>query len=288
MVQLILSRTDARKAAWALFLIVLLPPSVIAEKKNQKAVVPGPPELLLEGGRKLTFEGAMASERDIRGKQGFWKKFVNVVAGEAEYKAMVRPYGVAVDSHGRVIVTDPGLGGIHIFDPEQHKYKLLERKDKSKDAMLQPQCIAIDANDNIYVTDSKAGKVFVFEPGGKYKGVFGSVKGGEGYFKRPTGIAIDPDTHNIYVTDTLRDRVYILDEHGQVVKSFGKHGEQNGEFNVPTELLINNGILAVVDAMNFRIQTAISKMRSAIRAIPKTPCSVRRESAWTPRITFIW
>jgi DNA-binding beta-propeller fold protein YncE len=214
-----------------------------------------PPDLLLEGGRKLSFERVFSSEREIRGKPGFWKKLVDVVAGEAEYKRMVRPYGVAVDSHGRVLVTDPGMGGIHIFDQEQHKYKFVARREKSKDSMLEPQCIAIDADDNIYVTDSRVGKIFVFEPSGKYKGVFGSLKGGEGYFKRPTGIAIDRETKQIYVTDTLRDKVYILDANGQVLKSFGQHGEQNGEFNLPTELLIKNGVLAVVDAMNFRVQT---------------------------------
>jgi DNA-binding beta-propeller fold protein YncE len=121
--------------------------------------------------------------------------------------------------------------------------------------MLEPQCVAIDASDNIYVTDSKAGKVFVFEPSGKYKGVFGSLKGGEGFFKRPTGIAIDRDTQEIYVTDTLRDRIYVLDAKGQVLRTIGQHGEQNGEFNFPTELMVRNGMLAVVDAMNFRIQT---------------------------------
>jgi len=214
-----------------------------------------PPDLLLDGGRKLSFERVLGSERDIRGKPGFWKKLVDVVAGESEYKRMVRPYGVAVDSHGRVIVTDPGMAGIHIFDLEQHKYKFLERRGKSKDSMLEPQCIAIDGDDNIYVTDSRAGKIFVFEPGGKYKGVLGSLKGGEGYFKRPTGIAIDRETKQIYVTDTLRDKVFILDPNGSVLKGIGQHGEKNGEFNLPTELMIKNGILAVVDAMNFRVQT---------------------------------
>ena len=244
-----------RTVVWGLLVVVLLlTANLFASKKSQKAV-PAPPDLLLEGGRKLTFEGALASERDIQGKRGFWKKLVDVVAGEPDYKSMVRPYGIAVDSHGRVVVTDPGMGGIHIFDTEQHKYKFIERREKSKDSMLEPQCIAIDAHDNIYVTDSRVGKVFVFEPSGKYKGVFGSLKGGEGFFKRPTGIAIDRETNQIYVTDTLRDRVYILDDHGQVLNNFGKHGEENGEFNLPTELLIKNGIVAVVDAMNFRVQT---------------------------------
>lgn len=244
-----------RTAAWALFIVVLLlQPSLFAARKKPQAV-PLPPELLLDGGRKLTFERVLSTARDIRGKSGFWKKLVDVVAGEPEYKEMVRPYGVAVDSRGRVIVTDPGAAGIHIFDAAEHKYKFLERREKSKDAMLEPQCIALDAKDNIYVTDSRAGKIFVFEPSGKYKGVFGSLKGGEGYFKRPTGIAIDRETEQIYVTDTLRDKVFILDANGQVLNNFGKHGAENGQFNLPTELLIRNGILAVVDAMNFRVQT---------------------------------
>ena len=238
----------------ALTLLLILPVALVA--KNQKPQeVQLPPDLLLEGGRKLTFERVIASERDIRGEKGFWKKVVDFVAGEAEYQPMKRPYGVAVDSKGRVIVTDPGLSGIHIFDPAQHKYKFIERKDKTKDSMLEPQCVAVDAGDIIYVSDSKAGKIFVFEPSGKYKGVFGSLKGGEGFFKRPTGIAIDNETHEIYVTDTLRDKVYVLDARGTVLRSIGKHGAENGEFNFPTELLVKNGVLAVVDAMNFRVQS---------------------------------
>lgn len=236
-------------------LVVVLLPSLLYGVHKKPQGVPMPPDLLLEGGRKLTFERTLNSERDVLGKPGFWKKLVDAVAGEPEYRSIVRPYGVAVDSHRRVIVTDPGLGGIHIFDPEQHKYKFVERKEKRNDSMREPQCVAIDASDNIYVTDSVAGKVFIFEPSGKYKGVLGSLKGGEGFFKRPTGIAIDRETQQIYITDTLRDRVYVLDKNGQVMKTIGKQGDQHGEFNLPTELLIKNGVLAVVDAMNFRVQT---------------------------------
>ena len=257
MVQHLLTRrrTSSCNAVWALLALVLLLTPVLFGKDQKSKEVPKPPDLLLEGGRKLTFETVLASERDIRGKSGFFKKLVDVIAGEPDYKAMQRPYGVAVDSKERVIVTDPGLGGIHIFDAAQHKYKFIERKEKGHDSMIEPQCIALDAADNIYVTDSKAGKVFIFEPSGKYKGVFGSLKGGEGFFKRPTGIAIDRDTQELYITDTLRDRIYVLDAKGQVLRTIGQHGEQNGEFNLPTELLVKNGILAVVDAMNFRVQT---------------------------------
>ena len=84
--------------------------------------------------------------------------------------------------------------------------------------MLTPQCVAVDAQDNIYVTDSDAGVIFVFEPSGKFLRAIGSLKGGEGYFKRPTGIAVDSAAQRIYVTDTLRDEVFILDMQGNVLQ----------------------------------------------------------------------
>jgi DNA-binding beta-propeller fold protein YncE len=257
MVQCILSGHDhstLRNAAWICCLVILLIAPASAGKGQKTSSEPSPPDLLLEGGRRLSFERIFSSERDTRRKPGFWGKIINVVAGDPDYKQLVRPYGIAVDSQGRVIVSDPGLGGVHIFDAQQRKYKFIKRQDKSKDPMLEPQCVAVDAKDNIYVTDSRAGKVFVFEPEGKYRGALGSLKGGEGFFKRPTGIAIDPETQLIYVTDTLRDSVYVLDPKGRVLRTIGKHGSGNGEFNFPTELRVKNGILAVVDAMNFRVQ----------------------------------
>ena len=238
----------------ACLILLLILPAWTATKKNKIAPQTPPPDLILEGGRRLSFERSFSSERDTRGKQNVWSKLLNGIAGEPDYKEMVRPYSVAVDSHGRVIVTDPGLHGVHIFDAAQHKYKFLERQDKSKDNMFEPQCVAVDAKDSIYVTDSRSGKIFVFDANGKYQAALGSLKGGEGYFKRPTGIAIDDATQHIYVTDTLRDRVYVLDSKGEVLRTIGKHGSGDGEFNFPTELRLRNGLLAVVDAMNFRVQ----------------------------------
>jgi DNA-binding beta-propeller fold protein YncE len=88
--------------------------------------------------------------------------------------------------------------GVHIFDFTQQKYKFISRRDAGKDPMLTPQCVAVDAQDNIYVTDSQTGKVFVFDANGKFRHAIGSLKGGEGYFKRPTGIAVDSAAQRVY------------------------------------------------------------------------------------------
>ncbi len=249
------SRAKTLSTAVALVLILsLLQIPVSAEKRKKNSAEPPWPELLLEGGRKLSYQQTFTSDRDVRNNPGFWGKVANVVLGERDLQPFVRPYGIAVDSRGRMIVTDPAISAVHIFDIAQHKYKLIDRIDKSKDPMIEPQCVAVDNKDNIYVTDSVAGKVFVFDPGGKTRHVFGSLKGGEGFFKRPTGIAIDSETQNVYVTDTLRDKVFVLDSNGQVLRSFGRHGAADGEFNIPTEIIIRGDIVAVVDSMNFRVQ----------------------------------
>ncbi len=223
--------------------------------KRSKATAERPwPELLLDGGRRLTYQQSIKSERDVGAKQGFWSKLAGIVAGPPEFHEMVRPYGIAIDSHDRVIVTDPAISAVHIFDVVARKYKLIDRWDKSRDPMIAPQGVAVDEKDNIYITDSEAGKVFVFDPQGKTRKVFGTSKRGEGFFKRPTGIAIDRETHRVYVTDTLDDRVYILDADGRVLRSFGRHGGEKGEFNFPIEVQVKGGVVVVVDAMNFRVQ----------------------------------
>src|SRR5689334_2377378 len=189
MVQFFLDRVFRGSKRIALFLVLMavFSPSWAAtrDKKTTEFRVP---ELLLDGGRKLTFDRSISSDRDVNPKHSLLGKVFDVVVGAPDFHFLVRPYGIVTDSHGRVIVTDPGARGIHIFDFGQRKYKFLERRGKGKDAMIAPQCVAVDSKDNIYVTDSESGKIFVFEPNGKYQRVIGSLKGGEGYFKRPTGI----------------------------------------------------------------------------------------------------
>ena len=258
MVQHLLNSGPVRrlwKAALVFVVVASVAPFAQASRRDKKPTPEVPwPELLMDGGRKLTYQQTFTSEQDIKGKPGFWGKLANIVLGEDDYRPLLRPYSIAVDSRGRMIVTDPGAAGVHIFDPAQHKYKFLERQEKAKDELFEPQCVAVDAKDNIYVTDSKAGKVFRWDANGKYRGTFGTLKGGEGFFKRPTGIAIDRVTQQLYVTDTLRDKVYVLDPSGSVLRTFGQHGSEKGEFNLPTEISIKGDTVVVVDAMNFRIQ----------------------------------
>ncbi|HKD59775.1 MAG TPA: 6-bladed beta-propeller [Terracidiphilus sp.] len=282
MVQFLLIRRRLwRRAAFASALAALLPSAMWAAGKPKPATPREIWEMSLDGGRSLTWQQSFNSESQVKPNRGFWNKLVDVVAGEPNYKFLVRPYSIASDSHGRIIVTDPGASGVHIFDFAQRKYKFIERREKSRDAMLAPQCVAVDAQDNIYITDSDSGKIFVFEPTGKYLRAIGSLKGGEGYFKRPTGIAVDSEAQHIYVTDTLRDQVFVLDMLGNILQTIGKSGQREGEFNLPTELRLSGENLLVVDAMNFRVEAfdRSGKFQYAIGTIGDATGAVFRPKA---------
>lgn len=243
------------RLSWvAALLLLLVLPLPLAASSKPKTTTMEVPQLLLPEGRSLTFERSFNTDRDVRRKPGFFVRVFDFVVGAPDLHFLVRPYSVVEDSRGRLIITDPGAQGVHIFDPVQQKYKFIERKDKGRDPMLAPQCVAVDDKDNIYVTDSDSGKIFVFNAAGKYQRAIGSLKGGEGYFKRPTGIAIDSAQQQIYVTDTLRNKIYVLDMKGDVLRTIGEGGEKPGEFNYPTELHLAGNNLLVVDAMNFRVQ----------------------------------
>jgi len=207
----------------------------------------------MDGGRRLLFERSFSRESGLRTKRSLLTKLVDFVAGAPDMHYLVRPYSVALDSHDRAIVADPGAAGIHILDFPEQKYKFVSHRE-GKDVLGTPQCVAVDKQDNIYVTDSEAGKIFVFGPTGKFQRTIGSLKGGEGFFKRPTGIAVDSDAQRIYVSDTWRDKIFVLDMQGSVLQTIGKRGAGQGEFNFPTELHLAGGDLMVVDSMNFRVQ----------------------------------
>ena len=217
-----------------------------------QAAPQAPPPLLLEGGRRLEFVRAFSAEQEVKTKHSIWNKLIEVIAGAPNRVRMVRPYDVVTDSRGRIIVTDPGAALVHIFDFENGKYQKLV--GSPKESFRSPMGVAVDNSDNVYVADSELEKVLVFDSRGKFRSYIGNLKGGEGYFKRPTGIAVDAPNNRVYVTDTLRDAVYYTDLEGNILGHFGSRGSGPGQFNFPTELLTQNGELFVVDAMNFRVQ----------------------------------
>jgi DNA-binding beta-propeller fold protein YncE len=176
---------------------------------------------------------------------------VTFVYGRA--RVMGAPHQVTTDSMLRVIISDPDLRAVHVFDPNgKTSFSILG--DEGRRLQL-PAGVAVDAEDNIYIADSEAGMVLVYNQSGQFIRYIGNFQG-ENMYERPTGIAIDRKARRLYLTDTPRNLVFILDLQGNVLKRVGtdRHGRGSGEFVSPTQIAVSDSGILVLDTEGTRIQ----------------------------------
>jgi DNA-binding beta-propeller fold protein YncE len=160
---------------------------------------------------------------------------------------LVRPSGVFVDDKDRMYIADTGALRVLVVDLNSMEALQIDNADDFP--LFSPVGVVADRAGQIYVTDSSLGAVLVFDSEGRYLRKF------EGAFKRPTGIAINPDAGLIYVADTWAHTVYICDLAGRRVGAIGTRGGGPGEFNYPTYVALDrDGYLYVSDTLNFRFQ----------------------------------
>lgn len=166
---------------------------------------------------------------------------------------MGTPQQLTTDSMLRVIISDPELRAVHIFDPKgKTTFSILG--DQGRRLHL-PAGVAVDAEDNIYIADSERGLVLVYNQYGQFIRYIGLFHG-ENMYERPAGIAIDRKARRLYLADTPRNLVFILDLEGNVLKRLGKdrHGNGSGEFASPTLIAVSDHGVVVLDAERSRIQ----------------------------------
>jgi DNA-binding beta-propeller fold protein YncE len=178
------------------------------------------------------------------------------------------PAGVAVDSHGDVVVfhranaqwKDPmPLDGIKkdvIWVFSGRTGKVIRRWGSGLFAM--PHGLTIDAQDNLWFTDVALHQVFKFSPDGKLLLTLGEkgVPGNDAsHFNRPSGVAVRKDG-SILVSDGYRNtRVMVFSGDGKFVRQWGAPGSKPGEFNLPHAVAVGaDGRVLVADRENDRVQ----------------------------------
>lgn len=157
------------------------------------------------------------------------------------------PYRMAVDSQGRILVTDPLLSVVQVFDIEQgRRWQIKGDRDFRLDS---PVYIAVDADDNLYVTEMRVPHVVVLRPSGDFLRVIGA-----GLLRLPTGIAVDKQRQRIYVADWVRGEILLFDLEGKLLQIIGKWGSGPGALLHPLDLALHGTTLAVLDWGNSRFE----------------------------------
>jgi len=140
------------------------------------------------------------------------------------------PFDVAIDSTGRIIVTNCP-GHLVVFDPGGNFRFTIAGPGSGPGQLGCSEGLTVDRSDNIYVADSSNGRIQVFDNTGALQFIIGpSFPGGS--FGYPESVAIDSNGR-IIVTDLQRTTVSVFDRNGIFQFAFGGSGSGDGQFFRP-------------------------------------------------------
>lgn len=166
---------------------------------------------------------------------------------------LVEPYGVAVDSKGKLYVADQKVGAIFIFNTETRDVELIKNKTHAHFARIIG--LAMDDNDRLFVSDPGLRHVLVFNPAHQAEDVIT-----EGMVS-PGGLAIDRENRLLYVADVELDQILVYDADSfKLLRKMGTTGHNHelttpGDFSKPAGMAVDaDGNLYVADTLNNRIE----------------------------------
>lgn len=141
---------------------------------------------------------------DRQGKERF--RFGGRGTGPGQFNF---PTDIAVDSRGRVIVTDALNARIQLFSPEGRPLGSFGNPGDSSGHFAKPKGVAVDSEGHIYVCDALFDSVQIFDDTGLLLLDLGESGGKPGQFWMPSGMHIDGSDY-IYVADTYNKRVQVF------------------------------------------------------------------------------
>ena len=232
-----------------LFLFLILPVVFTAcagkmvRPDYSKYVWPPPPDA-----PRVQLEDILYGRADVEAKSNLQRALLGAAPGA--YDLLRKPFAVAYDHQGRILVTDQGLSALLRFDRTEGLLDVLGTRGPMR--LRIPMGLDIGPDGTIFVADIGLKRVVALDPQGGLRGVFGHT----GELENPTDAALSPDGAKLYVADSKAHQIVVFDiETAEIQSRFGGPGEGEGEFNYPTSLAFSvEGDLLVVDQLNSRVQ----------------------------------
>jgi DNA-binding beta-propeller fold protein YncE len=212
----------------------------------QKIVFPPPPnQAVIEW---------VAEYQIIEGTEEKGERLRRRLVGERKrIDALGAPTEVALSPNDEIFIVDQTTGGSIAIIDRKTGFGLRWSGDGAGN-LRNPIGVAIAADGTFYVSDSEAAAVYRYGPDRSFAGAFG----GEGFFARPTAVAVSAAGDKLAVCDTGSHQVMILDAAtGKLEFTLGEPGSSplEGDFHYPVSVAFDDdGYIYVADLFNFRIQ----------------------------------
>ncbi len=211
-------------------------------------------------GLKLTttteYDPTTAQITEVRGAGaektfGYATKFGETGSEAGKLK---NPWGVAVNSEGKLLVVDSANNRIEKFSAEGAYVSSFGELGSGNGQLKEPQGIALDASGHIWVADTGNNRIEEFSSAGAFMAVVGSLGTESGKFKAPSALSFD-SKGNMWVADTGNSRVEKFDKEAKYVSEFGALGSEPGKLKEPKGIAVDSGEhVWVADTGNNRIQ----------------------------------
>ena len=198
---------------------------------------------------KIKLEEVLTGRVDVETESRFQKILLGA-SPRSPYDSLVKPFGVAFDGEGRILVSDPGLAAVLRFDRRGRQLDVLGIRGPVR--LKLPLGLTVADDGRIFVADGGLLKVIAMDSDGKLLSTYGST----GELVNPTDAALSPDGAKLFVADSKAHKVIVFDTAtARPLTSFGRRGEGEGELSFPTSLAFDtDGSLLVVDQLNSRVQ----------------------------------
>ena len=166
-----------------------------------------------------------------------------------------KPWGVAVNQRGEIIVAEHTGHCISIFSPSGEKIRTFGSRGSGQGQFSSPRGVAVDGDGNILVVDGDNHRIQKFTADWTFLIAVGQQGKNHLEFTTPAGIAINHRNQKMYICDRANHCVQILNADLTFSSSFGSRGSGDGQFNKPWNVAFDStGNVYVADSENHRIQ----------------------------------